>query len=389
MNRSCLILVCLLFSAIRIIAANFSVEVDGLVYKQNLDDTTTVSLTCKSDHWNWSSSNNYSQTSITVPPSILVDGVEYRVTALAERALNNCHNLTSVYLPNTIKKLGYYAFSCCDNLKELILPDSLEYIGPWAFFNCHLDKLVVPPSLKEFGFSAFYSEIGASGASNVYISDLSAWLRIKFGSQDANPTRAHFFLNNEPIKNLVIPNDIDEINSSALAYIDCETITIPDHVMGIADYAFYGCKAKEIKIGTGIAEIGSWALSYCSNVESITLGQNVSKIYTPNFNNIGKIKTIFCNSLTPPSISNHQAFTYFHGRDDDEDEYTLDDVTLIVPTGTQRAYRDAETWKRFGHIKEVEDNAGSLLGDMNGDSIVDVSDVNVIINIILGKYNRK
>ena len=113
------------------------------------------------------------------------------------------------------------------------------------------------------------------------------------------------------------------------------------------------------------------------------------KNYLRILGNIGKIKTIFCNSLTPPSISNHQAFTYFHGRDDDEDEYTLDDVTLIVPTGTQRAYRDAETWKRFGHIKEVEDNAGSLLGDMNGDSLVDVSDVNVIINIILGKYNRK
>lgn len=360
--------------------------VDDIVYKVNADEET-VSVTYYTEHWNWSSGNNYSASTIVVPPTISYDNKEYVVTEIGNKAFNNSHNLTSITLPTTITKIGSYAFSCCEKLKDLELPESLETIEPWAFFNCMLTNLVIPTTLKKIGSSAFYSEISGGGAANVYISDLSAWLKINFGSDDANPTKANFYLNGEPITDLVIPDDVTTLGTSALRYVNCETLTVPDHVTSIGSYAFYGCKAKNIKIGEGVHEIGSWALSYCSNVVSVELGLNISKINTPNFNNIGNIKTITCNALTPPSISDQQAFTYFHGSDDDEDDYTLDDVTLNVPSGTQRKYRNAETWKRFGHIKEMEDDSNLLhIGDLNSDGLVDVGDVNVLINIILGKF---
>ena len=328
-------------------AAQFNtVMVDGLVYMQNAD-STTVSLSYKSEGWNWHNWNNYSESSITIPESIQVDGKSYIVNAIGDYALNNCHNLTEVYLPRTIKSIGTYAFSCCDKLKELVLPDSLETISSFAFFNCLFDKLTIPSSVKNIYFCAFYSELNQGGAINVYISDLSAWLKIIFGNDpDSNPIRGHLLLNNEAINNLVIPDEIDVINNCALVSVDCDTLTIPDHVTYIGDYAFYRSSAKSIKVGNGVKEIGSHAFAYCSKVSNIELGTMVETIHTPAFNGLGyktcSLKTFICKATTPPLfVGSNGAFIYY-SLDDDYEDLNLDDVKLVVPYNSQKSYRDAD-----------------------------------------------
>ena len=378
------LLAVLAFNMLNLFAAQFVVTVDGLVYQQNRLDTTTVSLHYNRGGANWQSLNNYSETSITVPESIEFNGKTYIVNAIGDNALNNCHNLTEVFLPKTIKKIGTYAFSCCNNLKELVLPDSLETIASWAFFNCSLNKLVVPPTLKEIYGFAFYSEISSGGVSNVYISDLNAWLKINFSDQDCNPTRGHFFLNNEPINNLVIPDEIDSINDYALMYVDCESIVIPNHVNSIGKYAFYGSTSKSVKVGDGVREIGSYAFSYCSNITYFELGAKVETICTPAFNyrfsqKICPIKTFICKAKTPPSFTgSNDAFIYDHS--DDYEECNLDNVNLIIPENSQRAYRQADTWERFGHI--IEDNE-SINGDVDKDGKINISDVTTLIDYLL------
>ena len=58
---------------------------------------------------------------------------------------------------------------------------------------------------------------------------------------------------------------------------------------------------------------------------------------------------------------------------------------LKVPRGKVDEYRQADQWKNFQNI--VEDNEGVVTGDLDGNGAVDGTDLNILINIILGKDN--
>jgi hypothetical protein len=57
-----------------------------------------------------------------------------------------------------------------------------------------------------------------------------------------------------------------------------------------------------------------------------------------------------------------------------------------VPHGSVAAYKAANYWKEFKVIIEMgEDPISVLKGDMDGDGVLDVNDVQMLINVILGK----
>lgn len=326
---------------------------NGVMYQVNEDEKSVTVTYMRQTGWNWKSTNNYDAVALDIPEKVLYGDVVYTVTAIGMGAFSNSHNLKSITLPSTINRIDNYAFSCCEKLKELFLPNGLETINGWAFFNCSFDKLFVPSSLKIVEGAAFFSEISSGGALNVYISDLSAWMRVIFSSVDSNPTKLHLLLNDEPIEDLIIPDDIDVVNNYALMRVDCKTLTVPDNVTSIGSYAFYGCKAGIITIGDGVETIESWALSYCS-YNTIELGSNVKTISGPNFNNIPNLSVVISHSPTPPTFAGSQFFTYFHGRDDDEDDYNLSNKILYVPAASVNAYKTAEQWSRFGQILPID-----------------------------------
>ena len=61
-----------------------------------------------------------------------------------------------------------------------------------------------------------------------------------------------------------------------------------------------------------------------------------------------------------------------------------DKCTLYVPFGRVDEYRVADQWKDFINILEG-DWGDSVNGDVNGDGVVDVDDLNIVINIMVRK----
>lgn len=51
-------------------------------------------------------------------------------------------------IPDSIKKIDFYAFEGCKRLKTLIIPESIEYIGDHAFKNCIFLSFVTLPNKK-------------------------------------------------------------------------------------------------------------------------------------------------------------------------------------------------------------------------------------------------
>lgn len=60
---------------------------------------------------------------------------------ICDDAFRGCRSLQSITIPNSVTKIGYYAFSYCESLQSVTIPNSVTKIGDGAFRWCtHLDE---------------------------------------------------------------------------------------------------------------------------------------------------------------------------------------------------------------------------------------------------------
>lgn len=206
---------------------------------------------------------------------------------------------------------------------------------------------------------------------------------------------------------VVIPNSVTTIGS--MAFADCSSmtsVTLSDAITVIDEKTFAGCSSLEsITIPNGVTTIGYNAFANCYGLASVTLPTTVTSLAYYAFENCyhisslslkgegewrggtisilrsinlyidGKITAVrgmyvkpshvYCRATTPPACDDN-SFTDYSG-------------TLHVPAASVAAYSAAPYWKNFSHI--VGD--ASETGDVNGDSLVNISDVTALINYLL------
>lgn len=97
---------------------------------------------------------------VTVPDTVTVNGVKYKVTSVSANAFKNNTKIKTVKIGKYVKEIGDNAFYGCKNLTKITLPSSITKIGKKAFYNCKKLKTITIPSkaaLTEIGDSAFYN----------------------------------------------------------------------------------------------------------------------------------------------------------------------------------------------------------------------------------------
>jgi hypothetical protein len=100
-----------------------------------------------------------SKKSITIPATVKIGGVTYKVTAIAANAFKKNTKITSVTIGKNIKTIGKNAFYGCTKLKSITFKSgsALEKIAAGAFAKCtSLKKVSIPASVKSIGSKAFY-----------------------------------------------------------------------------------------------------------------------------------------------------------------------------------------------------------------------------------------
>lgn len=206
------------------------------------------------------------------------------VTSISSCAFWNCRALTGITTPSSLKSIGFAAFGQCDALKDVNIAAGV--IGESAFIRDRaIEKVTIGADVTAMQISAFED---CSSINSVYISDLKKWCSIDFGSYLANPLQyaKHLYLNGQQIRELYIPDGVQEIGDYAFANDeDITRVIIPGSVNTIGEYAFFECSSLQnvAFTGDGLKTVKASAFDSCLHLSDISLPWSVNYIGTNAF----------------------------------------------------------------------------------------------------------
>ena len=290
---------------------------------------------------------------VTIPSKINGKTVE----AIGEYAFE-CSGITSITIPDTVKRIEDDAFIECSELVSITLPNSLKIIGAFAFAYCKgLETINIPPSVTSIGEGMLKgcSKLADSQGFLIYKGVLYDY----YGEEETvvipekvEQISASVFEENTAVKNVIIPTGVTRIGSNA--FMNCENlepVSIPSSVTEIGDGAFYGCakladqndfiivnnilfqytgtayavaipdsiirissyafefaSAESIMIPDSVKGIGNSAFMSCYRLTSIRIPYGISVIEPETFADCSKLKTV----VIPDSVLTvkEDAFNY-------------------------------------------------------------------------------
>ena len=228
-------------------------------------------------------------TTVKVPSKI----GKYTVTKLGYNAFYNNISIEKVILADSITEIGNQAFYGCAALKSLTLPAQLKTLGYGFISGTAITSLTIPASLTScVSYDSYYS--GGSygslgGAENLTelifesgiesIPDKLAWLT------PSETTR---------LTSITIPDTVTSIGN--YAFSNCKKLTaisIPDSVTCISNEAFSGCqKLASIQWSQNLQTIGRSSFSGCSSLENIVFPKTVKTVGSSAFYNCTSVSSI-------------------------------------------------------------------------------------------------
>ena len=255
-------------------------------------------------------------------------------------------------LPSTLKKIGSDAFNSAGFKCPLNLPDGIEEIGSGCFWDCRnlYGKLILPSHLKKLGSGAFRGCTGLKGdlviPKSLTVIPSGAFKACGLGGRlqlhgDITTIEGSAFSANGFIGELELPKSLTVLEGYNFQENDFSgSFKIPKGLLSISSFAFSNCAfTGEAEIPDGVTCIHGWAFSNSENLQKIILPSSLELIDVGAFYNCKSLRVIECKSTVPPVV-NESAFN----------EVPLEDLTVIVPKSALNDYKSSESWSGFKHI---------------------------------------
>ena len=92
----------------------------------------------------------------------------------ADRWNEHGEYITSITIPDQVKRIGDYVFSGCSKVSSITLPSNLTEIGQYAFNGCTLLKSIqIPNTVTRIGVYAFHN---CTSLSSIVISNKETYI---------------------------------------------------------------------------------------------------------------------------------------------------------------------------------------------------------------------
>jgi len=294
------------------------------------------------------------------------------ITSINDCAFINC-SLTSVIIPNSVTTIGNYAFSGCTGFTSLTIPNSVTSIGNYAFQFCTgLTSVTIGSSVTSIGSNAFY---GCSGLTSVTIPN------------SVTSIGESTFAYGSGITSIIIGKGIETIGSRAFA--SCESLEDvychAEKVPSAETNAFDGSYISYATLHVPENSINQYrrrepwsgfeTIKGIIDEEEFDDGNKCAKPVITILAN-GKIKvesaTEGATCVTNITASNAEPLT------DEEISLTPLIVYTVTSYATKEGYDDSEVTTATFRYEKTE-------GDMNGDGMLNITDVIHLVNMILSK----
>ncbi len=301
-----IIVLTMLFSMVDISVSAHVIEApngDGktIYYDWANDNQTELAVSFEGRYYE-SYSDRYSG-DVVIPERVNYNGTTYPVTSIADHAMFNCPNLTSVTIPNSVTSIGAYAFYVCSGLTSIDIPNSVTSIGECALYGTGATSVTIGNSLASIGNNVFNSCSGtltinsnipdASSADNSPFRG-STFSEVIFGDE-VTSIGSYAFNNYSSLTSLVIGNSLTSIGH--YAFNRCSgltTVTLPNSLKSIGAYAFSGTGITSITLpctmttledrafsGLDLTSVNVLVTDYAAFCSNVLLTQIKNKVKLP------------------------------------------------------------------------------------------------------------
>lgn len=245
-------------------------------------------------------------------------------------AFNNCTALTDVEIPENVQEIS--GFKGCTSLSSISLPNGLVAIADYTFKGCSsLNKITLPNSVKEIGISSFAN---CTSLTSINIPD------------GVKAIESFIFEGCVNLTTVSISNSVTAIKGFAFQNcISLTSINIPSSVTVIENYAFTGSGLISIDLPNSLSFLPQGLFSNCVDLVSISLPKSITKLGGYDFHGCKNLKELYLFQEIPLEVLS--------------DYHTFKDVNkstciLYVPKGSKEKYSNTDGWKGFSNIIEMK-----------------------------------
>ena len=347
---------------------------------------------------------------------------------------NSCFSnsqVSSISLPQGMKKLGRHVFFYCVNLTSLTLPEGMEEIGLMCFSSCNLTSVNLPSTMVKLDSCSLqdnpFSSINLKNVKYVGRQAFSMCTNLTTVTSNGKLEEIDgAAFTRCPITTAYLPEGLLTINMNA--YFRCTNLnsfTVPTTVTTITGnpcvgatslrafnvaagneyfttyegclYATAGATVKPtraegdapagltalvgvptgwqqnvLRVPEGVTVIANQAAREATSITEVELPKTLVEVRASAFSSITGITKVTCLATTPPSCGS------------DFTDAVYQNATLYVPMRSLELYQNALVWCNFQHIEGIDtgDDEGPI-GDVNGDGNVTIGDVSALIDYLM------
>ncbi|MCL2488281.1 MAG: leucine-rich repeat protein [Oscillospiraceae bacterium] len=343
------------------------------------------------------------ESSFVIPDGVILIGSgrrDFNEMRVFDAVFMDCLHLTSVTIPSSVTDIGGFSFYGCKNLPGITIPDSVVYIGKLAFWDCkELTAVTIPDSVAEIDLGAFYyceklatvalgsgleiirreafvftviTEITLPASVNMIadkaLTGMHYLQEIHVAAENEKYASVGGVLYNKD-KTVLIRYPI---NSPVTAF------TIPDGVEKIHDEAFMSCAGlTAVTIPDTLTDIGIYAFLSCVSLGKIIVPDTVTAIHDTSFAD--------CPNLTIYCVMNSYAHDFVRKNNIPYDIY-YENPLLGNISGTG-AVNISDVRLILQHlVGKIKLTATQLdLANVSGGETVTITDARLILQYLVGK----